>query len=56
MEQRNTQTYFPPIENIEGLSPYRTYSAKEWSKFRADTPLTLTEDEVRRLHSLNDPI
>ena len=24
--------------------------------FRPDTPLTLTEDEVRRLRSLNDPV
>lgn len=37
-------------------SPYRFFSAEEWSKFRADTPLTLTADEVRRLRSLNDPI
>ncbi|WP_099867062.1 type I pantothenate kinase [Pararhizobium haloflavum] len=39
-----------------GYSPYRIFSAQEWSKFRADTPLTLTEDEVRRLRSLNDPV
>ena len=25
-------------------------------EFRADTPLTLTADEVKRLRSLNDPI
>jgi type I pantothenate kinase len=37
-------------------SPYRFFSAEEWSRFRADTPLTLTADEVRRLRSLNDPI
>jgi len=40
----------------ERYSPYRFFSAEEWAKFRADTPLTLTEDEVRRLRSLNDPI
>jgi type I pantothenate kinase len=38
------------------LSPYRRFSAHEWSAFRADTPLTLTEDEVERLRSLNDPV
>ena len=37
-------------------SPYRTFSAAEWSRFRADTPLTLTEGEVRRLRSFNDPV
>lgn len=37
-------------------SPYRLFTAERWAEFRADTPLTLTEDEVRRLGSLNDPI
>lgn len=37
-------------------SPYRFFSADEWAKFRADTPMTLTSDEVQRLRSLNDPI
>ena len=40
----------------EKYSPYRVFSAARWAEFRADTPLTLTEDEVRRLRSLNDPI
>jgi type I pantothenate kinase len=38
------------------FSPYRFFSAAAWAAFRADTPLTLTEDEVRRLRSLNDPV
>ncbi|HWU63924.1 MAG TPA: type I pantothenate kinase [Ensifer sp.] len=37
-------------------SPYRFFTADEWSQFRADTPLTLTAEEVRQLRSLNDPI
>ncbi|HXV28984.1 MAG TPA: type I pantothenate kinase [Sinorhizobium sp.] len=37
-------------------SPYHVFSAEEWSRFRADTPLTLTADEVQRLRSLNDPV
>jgi type I pantothenate kinase len=45
-----------PAHFAGDLSPYRTYTAKEWYEFRADTPLTLTEDELRRLRSLNDPI
>jgi type I pantothenate kinase len=40
----------------ERYSPYRVFSAAEWAKFRADIPLTLNEDEVRRLRSLNDPV
>ncbi len=40
----------------EKYSPYRFFSAERWAEFRADTPLTLTEDEVRRLSSLLDPI
>ena len=37
-------------------SPYRSFAADHWAKFRADTPLTLTENEVKRLRSLNDPV
>jgi type I pantothenate kinase len=37
-------------------SPYRFFTAEEWSRFRADTPLTLSADEVRQLRSLNDPV
>lgn len=37
-------------------SPYTLFSVDEWAKFRADTPLTLTLDEVERLRSLGDPI
>ncbi|WEX77451.1 type I pantothenate kinase [Sinorhizobium numidicum] len=44
--------------NLKGgdYSPYHVFSAEEWSRFRADTPLTLTADEVQRLRSLNDPV
>src|SRR6185312_13014494 len=37
-------------------SPYRFFTAERWAEFRADTPLTLTEDEVQRLGSLYEPI
>jgi type I pantothenate kinase len=39
----------------DGLSPYRIFSRAEWAKLRADTPMTLSADEVVRLQSLNDP-
>jgi len=37
-------------------SPYHFFSSEEWAKFRADTPLTLTGEEVTRLRSMGDPI
>jgi len=40
----------------ERYSPYRFFTAEQWAEFRADTPLTLTQDEIRRLSSLYDPI
>jgi len=38
------------------VSPHRLFTRAEWAKLRADTPLTLTEADVERLKSLNDPI
>ncbi|GGK40263.1 type I pantothenate kinase [Salinarimonas ramus] len=38
------------------ISPYRRFSRDEWAHLRADTPLTLSAEEVDRLQSLNDPI
>jgi type I pantothenate kinase len=40
----------------DNLSPYRVFAREEWARLRADTPLTLTAEEVLRLQSLNDPI
>jgi len=48
----STLDHFRPDE----YSPYHFYSSEEWAKFRADTPLTLSSDEVKRLRSLDDPI
>jgi type I pantothenate kinase len=44
------------LVSTEKYSPYRFFSTERWAEFRADTPLTLTENEVQRLSSLNDPI
>ncbi|MDY8110845.1 type I pantothenate kinase [Fulvimarina sp. 2208YS6-2-32] len=38
------------------FSPYRIFSANAWAKFRADTPLTLTAEELERIRSMNDPV
>jgi type I pantothenate kinase len=37
-------------------SPYRVFSREEWASLRADTPLTLSEADVARLRSLDDPV
>jgi type I pantothenate kinase len=37
-------------------NPYRVFSRNEWAHLRADTPLTLTVDDLVRLQSVNDPI
>src|SRR6516162_11298491 len=39
---------------VDGLSPYRIFSRAEWAERRADTPMTLTPDEVTRVRSLHD--
>ena len=39
-----------------GLSPYRHFSRDEWAALRADTPLTLTLQDLVKLQSVNDPI
>lgn len=36
------------------LSPYRVFSRENWASLRADTPLTLTLDEIKNLSSIND--
>jgi type I pantothenate kinase len=33
----------------------RVFSREEWAALRADTPMTLTADDVQRLRSFNDP-
>ncbi len=38
------------------ISPYRHFSRAEWASLRADTPLTLTLDDLTRLKSVGDPI
>lgn len=36
------------------LSPYRVFSRENWASLRADTPLTLTLEEIKNLSSIND--
>ena len=38
------------------LSPYRKFSRSKWAALRADTPLTLSADELEELRGLNDRV
>ncbi|MHB8886636.1 MAG: type I pantothenate kinase [Methylovirgula sp.] len=38
------------------LSPYHHFTRSEWAALRADTPLTLTLDDLSKLRSIDDPI
>src|SRR5207237_8645629 len=38
------------------LSRYLIFSRQEWAQLRDTTPLTLSEESVQALRSLNDPI
>ena len=38
------------------LSPYHRFTRAQWASLRADTPLTLSVDDIAKLQSLNDPI
>jgi type I pantothenate kinase len=38
----------------DGVSPYRVFTRATWAQLREDTPMTLTPEEVTRLHSLHD--
>jgi type I pantothenate kinase len=38
------------------LSPYRVFTIEEWAKLRADTPMTLSAEEIEALRSLGDPV
>ncbi len=38
------------------ISPYRQFSRSQWAKLRADTPLTLSAEELEELRGLNDRV
>ena len=54
--KRSRQGPMDQLVPTDRYSPYRFFTAEHWAEFRADTPLTLTAEEVRRLSSLYDPI
>jgi type I pantothenate kinase len=38
------------------LAPYQRFTKEEWSRLRADEPMTLDAADIDRLRTLNDPI
>ena len=38
------------------LSRYQRFTREEWARLRADTPLSLTEDDLTRFRGLNDQV
>ncbi|MEM7215500.1 MAG: type I pantothenate kinase [Pseudomonadota bacterium] len=59
LQQPPNGGFWQPVSKADQekyVSPYRFFSVADWEAFRADTPLTLSEDEVKRLRSMNDPI
>ena len=42
------------VQSLE--SPFRRFTRDEWAQLRADTQLTLTIDDLRKLQSTHDPI
>jgi type I pantothenate kinase len=50
------QRVIPTPPDVPDLSPYRVFSRDEWAHLRADTPLTLTVNDIEKLQSINDPI
>ncbi len=40
----------------QDLSPHRLFTRAEWARLRADTPMTLSAEDLTRLQSMNDPI
>jgi len=44
------------LDPQDAPSPYFHFTRNEWAKLRADTELTLTIDDLRKLQSLHDPI
>jgi type I pantothenate kinase len=61
----NTDPAAPVIDDFLDLkagegplfpSPYHRFNRHEWAALRADTPLTLTMEDLNRLQSIDDPI
>ena len=50
------ETEFGDPDLLSHFSPYHRFSRAQWADLRADTPLTLTMEDLARLQSINEPI
>ncbi|QCI69226.1 type I pantothenate kinase [Phreatobacter stygius] len=44
------------VHEVDAPSPYRVFTRAQWAAKRADTPMTLTPDEVTKLKSFTDQL
>jgi len=42
-----------PAQNLDDLSPYRRFAREQWAALRADTPLTLSAEDLEEVRGLN---
>ena len=45
-----------PLDSADILSRYLTFDRASWAKLRDSTPLTLSDDDLRQLHGLNEAV
>lgn len=44
------------IQSPKKISPYQNFTKRQWAKLRADTPLTLSPEELEKLQGLNEHV
>jgi len=45
-----------PADNSPPLTPFEDFEASAWSRLRANTPMTLTEDDLVQLRGINEEL
>lgn len=45
-----------PLTQRRSASPFTHFSAEQWSRLRADTPMTLSQADLDALRGLNEPV
>jgi type I pantothenate kinase len=43
-------------ELVKEVSPFRRFAREEWAALRADTPMTLIQQDLDELRGLNDRV
>ena len=50
------QTLTPAEIGPEEYAAYETFSRSDWARLRSNTPLTLSEEDLRQLRGVNDEV